>query len=84
MILVYLTPVAENGGGGDAPILLASFHFEKCNIRATCYTWPIRSSRSQMTSIITRLGALAWVLLLETYTRLAAVFSLATSRDYIS
>ena len=53
------------GGGGVAggrspppPIILVSFHFEKCNMRATRYTWPIRSSRSRMTSKITRIGAL--------------------------
>jgi hypothetical protein len=40
------------------PIILASFHFEKCNARATRYTWPIRSSRSRMTSKNTRIGAL--------------------------
>jgi hypothetical protein len=57
------TPVAETGGGGGGrspplPIILASFHFEKCNMWATRYTWPIRSSRSRMTSKITLVGAL--------------------------
>jgi hypothetical protein len=81
-----ISPVVENRGRSPPPpppppIILASFHFEKCNMRDTCYTWPIRTSK------ITRLGALAWVLLLETsniYTLSSILISNITRLHFIA